>query len=101
MLVYAFYAETQSGMAVWLTVQPRSRKGEGEKNLPRIFVSVFPALGEWKNIRFSEAAVSKKMGAADPISALCADGGMVDATGSNPVVREGVWVQVPLGAPPK
>ena len=30
---------------------------------------------------------------------ICADGGMVDATGSNPVVREGVWVQVPLGAP--
>lgn len=69
-------------------------------NLPRIFVSVFPA---WSgiNIRFSEAAVSRKIGAADPISALCADGGMVDATGSNPVVREGVWVQVPLGAPPK
>lgn len=41
------------------------------------------------------------MGAADPISALCADGGMADATGSNPVVREGVWVQVPLGAPIK
>ncbi len=60
MLVYAFYAETQSGMAVWLKVQPRSRKGEGEKNLPRIFVSVFPAFGGWKNIRFSDAAVPER-----------------------------------------
>lgn len=40
------------------------------------------------------------MGAADPISAFYAPmAEPVDAIGSNPIVREGVWVQVPLGAP--
>ena len=41
----------------------------------------------------------QKDGCCRPHKCVCADGGMVDATGSNPVVREGVWVQVPLGAP--
>ena len=70
-----------------------------DENLPQVLYGVFYA---WKikNIRFSEAAVSRKMGAADPISALYAPmAELVDATGSNPVVREGVWVRVPLGAP--
>ena len=49
------------------------------------FVLVFPAIGEAKNIRFSDAAVSKKIGAADPISAYLPVPQLVEGNGSNPL----------------
>ena len=49
------------------------------------FVLVFPAIGEVKNIRFSDAAVSKKIGAADPISAYLPVPQLVEGNGSNPL----------------